>query len=43
MQKTEEYITIIKEMFARVEIHPAIVKIAEDLKEFIPSEISKYN
>ena len=43
MQKTEEYIERIKEMSARVEIHPAIVKIAEELKEFIPEETSKYN
>ena len=43
MQKTEEYIQRIKEMSARVEIHPAIIKIGEDLKEFIPDEISKYN
>ena len=43
MQKTEEYIQRIKEMSKRIEIHPAIIKIAEDLKEFIPEEISKYN
>ena len=43
MQKTEEYIARIKEMSARVEMHPAIIRIGEDLKEFIPSEISKYN
>ena len=43
MQKTEEYINRIKEMSARIEIHPAIIKIAEELKEFIPDEISKYN
>ncbi len=43
MQKTEEYIKRIKEMSARVEIHPAIIKIGENLKEFIPDEISKYN
>ena len=43
MQKTEEYIARIKEMSARIEIHPAITKIGEDLKEFIPEEISKYN
>ena len=43
MQKTEEYIARIKEMSARIEIHPAILKIGEDLKEFIPEEISKYN
>ena len=43
MQKTEEYIQRIKEMSKRIEIHPAIIKIGEDLKEFIPSEISKYN
>ena len=43
MQKTEEYINRIKEMSARVEIHPAIIKIAEKLKEFIPEETSKYN
>ena len=43
MQKTEEYIARIKEMSARIEIHPAIIKIGEELKEFIPDEISKYN
>ena len=43
MQKTEEYIARIKEMSARIEIHPAITKIGEDLKDFIPTEISKYN
>ena len=43
MQKTEEYIARIKEMSARIEMHPAIIKIAEDLKDFIPAEISKYN
>ena len=43
MQKTEEYIIRIKEMSERIEIHPAILKIAENLKEFIPEEISKYN
>ncbi|WP_405297164.1 DNA primase, partial [Methanobrevibacter sp.] len=43
MQKTEEYLARIKEMSARVEMHPAIIKIGEDLKEFIPEEISKYN
>ncbi len=43
MQKTEEYINRIKEMSARIEIHPAIIKIGEELKEFIPEEISKYN
>ncbi len=43
MQKTEEYINRIKEMSARIEIHPAIIKIGEKLKEFIPDEISKYN
>ena len=43
MQKTEEYIKRIKEMSARIEIHPAIMKIAEELKDFIPEEISKYN
>ncbi len=43
MQKTEEYIARIKEMSARVEIHPAIMKIAEELKDFIPEEIGKYN
>lgn len=43
MQKTEEYIKRIKEMSARIEIHPAILKIAEELKEFIPEETSKYN
>lgn len=43
MQKTEEYINRIKEMSKRIEIHPAIIKISENLKEFIPEEISKYN
>lgn len=43
MQRTEEYINRIKEMSARVEIHPAIIKIGEELKEFIPEETSKYN
>lgn len=43
MQKTEEYIARIKEMSAIIEIHPAIIKIGEELKEFIPEEISKYN
>ena len=43
MQKTEEYIARLKEMSARIEIHPAIIKIGEELKEFIPDEISKYN
>lgn len=43
MQKTEEYIARIKEMSARIEIHPAILKIGEELKDFIPEEISKYN
>ncbi len=43
MQKTEEYIKRIKEMSARIEIHPAIIKIGEELKDFIPEEIGKYN
>ena len=43
MQKTEEYIKRIKEMSKIIEIHPAITKIGEELKEFIPSQISKYN
>ena len=43
MQKTEEYIARIKERSARIEIHPAITKIAEELKECIPEEIGKYN
>ena len=43
MQKTEEYIQRIKEMSAHVEIHPAIIEIGENLKEFIPEETSKYN
>ena len=43
MQKTEQYIARIKEMSARIEIHPAILKISEELKDFIPEEISKYN
>ena len=42
MQKTEEYIKRIKEMSARIEIHPAIIKIGEELKDFIPQEIGKY-
>lgn len=43
MQKTEEYIARIKKMSARVEMHPEIIKLSEELKEFIPEEISKYN
>ena len=43
MQKTEEYIQRIKEMSQRIEIHPAILRIGEELKDFIPEEISKYN
>lgn len=43
MQKTEEYIARIKEMSARIEMHPAIIKIGEELKDFIPEETSKYN
>ncbi len=43
MQKTEEYIKKIKEMSARIEMHPSIVQLANELKEFIPNEISKYN
>ena len=43
MQKTEEYIGRIKEMSSRIELHPAISEIGEELKEFIPEEISKYN
>ena len=43
MQKTEEYIKRIKEMSKRIEIHPAIIKIGENLKEFIPEETGKYN
>ncbi|MCQ2970224.1 DNA primase large subunit [Methanobrevibacter gottschalkii] len=43
MQKTEEYIKRIKEMSSRIEIHPAIIKIGEELKEFIPDETGKYN
>ena len=43
MQKTEEYIKRIKEMSARIEIHPTIIKIGEKLKEFIPEETSNYN
>lgn len=43
MQKTEEYIKRIKEMSKRIEIHPAIIKIGEELKDFIPNEIGKYN
>lgn len=30
-------------MSAKIEIHPAIIEIGEELKEFIPNEISKYN
>ncbi len=43
MQKTEEYIKKIKEMSARIEMHPSIVQLANELKDFIPNEISKYN
>ena len=43
MQKTEAYIKRIKEMSSRIEVHPAIIKIGEELKEFIPEETSKYN
>ena len=43
MQKTEEYIARIKEMSSRVEMHPAIMELSEELKEFIPEEIGKYN
>ena len=43
MQKTEEYIGRIKEMSSRIELHPAISELGEELKEFIPEEISKYN
>ena len=43
MQKTEEYIKRIKEMSKRIEIHPAIIQIGEELKEFIPEETSNYN
>ena len=43
MQKTEEYITRIKEMSKRIEIHPAIIEIGETLKDFIPDEIGQYN
>ena len=35
MQKTEEYIARIKEMSKRVEMHPEIIKLSEELKEFI--------
>lgn len=30
-------------MSSRIELHPAITEIGEELKEFIPEEISKYN
>ena len=43
MQKTEEYIERIKKMSAHVEMHPAILELSQNLKEFIPEEISKYN
>ena len=43
MQKTEEYIKRIKEMSKIIEIHPVIIELGEELKEFIPTEISKYN
>lgn len=43
MQKTEEYLERIKNMSTRVEIHPTILELSEELKEFIPTEISKYN
>ena len=43
MQKTEEYIARIKEMSSRVEMHPAIIRLSEELKEFIPEEIGKYS
>lgn len=43
MQKTEDYIKRIKEMSSTIEIHPAIQAIAEELKEFIPKEISRFS
>ncbi|MCQ2972442.1 MAG: DNA primase [archaeon] len=43
MQKTEEYLKKIKEMSRIIEIHPIITQIGEELKEFIPQEISKYS
>lgn len=43
MQKTEDYIKRIKEMSSRIEVHPIIKDLGEELKEIIPEEISKYN
>lgn len=43
MQNTEKYIKRIKEMSKRIEIHPAILELVEELKKMIPEEISKYN
>lgn len=43
MQNTEKYIKRIKEMSKRIEIHPAILELGEELKKMIPEEISKYN
>ena len=43
MQKTEEYIVRIKEMTRTIEIHPSIIQLGEELKDFIPTEISNYS
>lgn len=43
MQKSEDYIKRIKEMSSRIEVHPIIKELGEELKEIIPNEISKYN
>lgn len=43
MQKTEEYLKRIKKMSKRIEIHPIIIELSEELKELIPNEIGKYN
>lgn len=43
MQNTEKYIKRIKEMSKRIEIHPAILELGEELKKLIPEEIGKYS
>lgn len=43
MQNTEEYIKRIKEMSQRIEIHPIIVELGEELKTVISEEMGKYN
>lgn len=43
MQKTEEYIIRIKEMSKRIEIHPVIIELGQELREFISEEIKIYN